>query len=303
MTMAHLLKTWLTATDLYYRNRAYNTDLPEVGRVVPDLPYGDAPTQRLDIIVPPGPPPYSIVINVHGGGWLMGDKASYSRICRCFAATGYLAVNCNYRLAPRHRHPIQLQDVAAAVRWAYQHASEYGGDPSRIYLMGDSAGAHLVTCYALMSHSAELARQVPGLQLTPESSLRGLLLFYGVYNLRQFQGEFGGLGRPLVQGILAPFGQDYEKRMEMVSPLSHIEEALPPCFVCCGELDALYAQSTALVGRLQAKGLEHTAVFLTRAQYPDAWHGFLNFHQRSSARAAMQAALDFIERQEARDRS
>lgn len=298
--MAHLIKAWLTTLDLYYRDREYNTEMPEVGGVVTDLPYGSDPAQRLDILVPPSQPPYSIVINIHGGGWLMGDKASYSRICRCFAAKGYLTANCNYRLTPRHRHPAQLQDIAAAVRWVYEHAPEYGGDPSRIYLMGDSAGAHLVTCYTLALHSEELANELCGLELVPDASLRALLLFYGIYNLRQLQGEFNGLGRPVVRSFFAPKDADSDKIMELISPLSHITDAMPPCFICCGELDALFAQSTALVEHLRRKNLEHQALLLSKAEYPDAWHGFLNYHRRPSAGIAMHAALEFLEKQEAR---
>ncbi len=297
--MACLIKAWLTALDLYYRNREYNTEMPEIGRMVTDLSYGSDPAQRLDILVPPGRPPYPIVINVHGGGWLMGNKASYSRICHCFAAKGYLTANCNYRLTPRHRHPAQLQDIAAAVRWVYEHAPEYGGDPARIYLMGDSAGAHLVACYALAPHVGGLANELSGLELVPDTSLRALLLFYGIYSLRQLQGEFNGLGRPVVRSFLAPERADRDNLMELISPLGHITASMPPCFICCGELDALYAQSTALVEYLRRKDVTHQALLLPRDQYPDAWHGFLNYHRRPSARVAMQAALEFLEKQEA----
>ncbi len=298
--IAHLIKAWLTALDLYYRNREYNTEMPETGRVAKDLSYGSDPARRLDILVPPSRPPYPIVINVHGGGWLMGDKASYSRICHCFAAKGYLTANCNYRLAPRHRHPAQLRDIATAVRWVYEHAPEYGGDPSRIYLMGDSAGAHLVTCYTLAPHSEDLVNELSGLELVPDASLRALLLFYGIYNLRQLQGEFNGLGRPVVRSFLAPKAADPDKLMELISPLSHIADSMPPCFICCGELDALFAQSTALVEHLRMKDIEHQVLLLSRAEYPDARHGFLNYHRRPSAGIATQTALEFLEKHEAR---
>lgn len=137
-------------------------------RLTKDLPYvadGD-PAQRLDICVPEGEGPYPVVILVHGGGWGSGDKSGAERpnsgadITPWFQPltdAGIAWVSINYRLAPAHRWPAQLEDTRAAVAWVRAHIAEHGGDPARLALMGHSAGGHL----ALMAAMPETGERAP----------------------------------------------------------------------------------------------------------------------------------------------
>jgi acetyl esterase len=83
------------------------------------------------------------VVIVHGGGWRMGDKATFAAQGNQLAERGFVAFSVNYRLAPAHRYPAAVDDVEAAVEWVRKHANEYGVDPQRIGALGGSAGAHL----------------------------------------------------------------------------------------------------------------------------------------------------------------
>jgi len=84
-----------------------------------------------------------VMVVVHGGGWSMGDKWMAGGYGRSFAEAGIAAVVINYRLAPKHKFPAQLDDVRAALLWVQQRSERYGWDPTRIGLFGYSAGAHL----------------------------------------------------------------------------------------------------------------------------------------------------------------
>lgn len=95
-----------------------------------------------------------IVIWVHGGGWITGDKSNQlSNKLKLFASLGYLFVSVNYRLSPstkppdpnRIMYPIHNYDVADAVKWVFDNITYYGGDNQKIVIMGHSAGAHLVS--------------------------------------------------------------------------------------------------------------------------------------------------------------
>lgn len=117
-----------------------------------DQAYGDDPRQRLDLYAPDaadGPVP--ILLWVHGGGFLRGEKSSpdhpfNAHAGRWAARSGMLGAVMNYRLAPDHVWPAGGEDVGHAVDWLRVHAAEYGGDPDRIVLIGTSAGAvHLAT--------------------------------------------------------------------------------------------------------------------------------------------------------------
>jgi triacylglycerol lipase len=83
------------------------------------------------------------VVVVHGGAWVGGDKWAIGVFARRLADAGFVAVSINYRLAPRHKFPAQVDDVRSALVWLVESADEYGVDPQRIGMLGYSAGAHL----------------------------------------------------------------------------------------------------------------------------------------------------------------
>ena len=84
------------------------------------------------------------IVMVHGGGWSGGDKSAYTALGRYYAGLGYVCASINYRLAPTHRWPAQIDDTQAAVRWMRKNALVLGLDPNRIGAVGASAGGHLV---------------------------------------------------------------------------------------------------------------------------------------------------------------
>jgi len=134
-----------------------------------DIPYANADgvdpnLLSLDIYAPPGAEGAPVMVFVHGGGWRAGDKAGPAMMqyhVPHFVAAGYVYVSVNYRLTPAVRHPVHVQDVAAAVAWLHNHIGEYGGNASCIFLMGHSAGSHLVSLVAtddryLKAHGKDL---------------------------------------------------------------------------------------------------------------------------------------------------
>ncbi|HEY2346973.1 MAG TPA: alpha/beta hydrolase [Xanthomonadaceae bacterium] len=84
-----------------------------------------------------------VVVFFHGGSWRNGTRQDYRFAGRSLASAGILAIVPDYRKAPHVVFPAFVEDGARAVAWARAHAAEYGGDPSRIYLMGHSSGAHI----------------------------------------------------------------------------------------------------------------------------------------------------------------
>lgn len=97
-----------------------------------------------DVYVPEGEGPFPAVLVVHGGAWRSGDKNQLFFVAGRLVRDGYTCVAINYRLAPEHKFPAQIDDCKAAVRWMRDHAAQYKIDPNRIGAWGYSAGAHLV---------------------------------------------------------------------------------------------------------------------------------------------------------------
>lgn len=133
---------------------------PDV-RLLANQPYGPDPRQRMDVYLPPkmqqGAP---LLVMVHGGAWMFGNKAAASVVDRkvehWVREQGFILVSVSYRFVPQVDVMQQAQDVARAVATAQANAPSWGGDAGRIVLMGHSAGAHLA---ALVSASPSIARQ------------------------------------------------------------------------------------------------------------------------------------------------
>lgn len=121
--------------------------------------YGTDAAQRLDVYIPPGVHDAPILIMVHGGAWMIGDKANTGSVenkLKHWLTRGWIVVSVNYRMLPNAMAYEQAQDVAEAVQWVQGYAEDWGGDPKKIILMGHSAGAHLV---ALVSSRPEMVGQ------------------------------------------------------------------------------------------------------------------------------------------------
>lgn len=125
--------------------------LPAGARVLRDVAYGSDAKQRYDVYLPSSTQRAPIVVMVHGGGWRRGSKDHPGLIpnkAAYWLPRGTVLVSIGYRLLPEARPLQQAQDVARAVAAIQRAAPEWGGDPSRMVLMGHSAGAHLVALLA-----------------------------------------------------------------------------------------------------------------------------------------------------------
>lgn len=93
-----------------------------------------------------------VMVMIHGGGWAIGDKAGKGVIhpkCADFLKKGYLFVSINYRLSPKVKHPVHVQDCARALAYLHDHIAEHGGNPEQMLVMGHSAGAHLAALVSI----------------------------------------------------------------------------------------------------------------------------------------------------------
>jgi len=158
-----------------------------------DIKYGPAERNRLDVFTAEnatGARP--VLIYVHGGGFMRGDKTTAGspfndNVPLWAARNGMVGVNMTYRLAPQSTWPSGPQDMAAAVDWVRTNIGSYGGDPSRIYLMGSSAGANHVASYVAF----------PEFHAAPGSGLAGAILLSGspfdltVFDMTPYKPYFG----------------------------------------------------------------------------------------------------------------
>ncbi len=110
-----------------------------------DFPYANPAHERqvLDVYSLPDAKNLPVVFWIHGGGWQTGDKANVQIKPQAFMDKGFVFVSTNYRLWPSVDMATIVRDIAKSIRWVHDHIAEYGGDPSRLFIMGHSAGAQL----------------------------------------------------------------------------------------------------------------------------------------------------------------
>jgi acetyl esterase/lipase len=137
---------------------ALNATVPtDTHRGIANVPYGDHPRQKVDVYLPGQPLADKslaaggapMVVFFYGGSWSSGDRADYRFVGEALASQGIVSVVADYRLSPEVRYPVFLQDSALATRWAFDNAQQYGADPTRIFVMGHSAGAYNAAMLAL----------------------------------------------------------------------------------------------------------------------------------------------------------
>ncbi|CCE07685.1 putative esterase/lipase [Bradyrhizobium sp. STM 3843] len=192
-------------------------------RVQRDVRYGPAERNLLDVFAPEGGTgSRPILIFVHGGGFIGGNKRTpdspfYDNIMLWAAKNGFLGVNITYRLAPKWPWPAGVEDVASAVQWVAANAAQNGGDPTRIFLMGHSAGAVHVAAY--VAH--------PEFHKLKGGGLAGAIMLSGIYDLT---------GSPLGDQEMAYFGTD-PARFQERSSLQGLQASTLPLMIASAELD------------------------------------------------------------------
>jgi acetyl esterase/lipase len=114
-------------------------------QTIRDVVYRERDGERLlaDVYEPADTGLHAAVLLLHGGAWTAGNKDQLDFVARFLAVHGYTVVAINYRLAPQHKFPAQLEDCRDALGWIRQHAAEYRIDPARLAVWGYSAGGHL----------------------------------------------------------------------------------------------------------------------------------------------------------------
>lgn len=215
-----------------------NAIVPKDGyRVERDLAYGEGVRHRLDAYIPARlEQPARVVIFFYGGGWDSGSKGDYLFVGQALASQGFVTVIPDYRLHPEVGFPAFVKDGAAAVAWVRRSIAGLGGDPSQIYLMGHSAGAHIAALLALdHDYLAEHGME--------PSAIEGFLGLAGPY-------DFLPLSDPELKSIFAV------DDMQATQPITFADASAPPALLLHGGDDrtVLPENSRRLATALRAEG-------------------------------------------------
>jgi acetyl esterase/lipase len=261
-----------------------------------DVAYAStSAAQKLDIYVPDGSGPFPVVVVIHGGGFMVGDKANPALGDELLDA-GYAVASVNYRLAREAVYPAQIQDVKAAVRFLRANAAKYNLDPQRIAAFGQSAGANLAatlgtSCGVAALEGAELGNA------DQSSCVQAVVDWFGPTDFLQMDEQFAGTSCPAnhdaadspeSQVIGAPI-QTVPEKSKAANPITYVSSKAPPFLIQHGTADCnvppqqgqlLYDALAPLIGK----------DMVTYTLLPGAGHGGSQFAEAAN----VKVVLDFL---------
>ena len=236
------------------------------GAVTYAVAMGYRPLQ-LDLWVPATTAPAPLVVWIHGGAWIFGDRRDLpptlqpNQIFDALIQAGLAVASVDYRLVREAAFPAQLHDVKAAVRYLRAHAEQLGLDTRRMGVWGESAGGHLAALVGLTAHRPDLEGTLG--VIGPSSAVDVVVDWYAPIDLETMPRPTGvsPLADILPDGVVSPEAQlldglDDGSRSD-VSPIRHVTAAAPPFLIVHGTADPMvpYSQSEQLEAALTEVGV------------------------------------------------
>ena len=257
-----------------------------------DVPYAKPAHERqvLDVYTPDNPKDLPVVFWIHGGGWQQGDKSDVQIKPRIFTERGYVFVSTNYRLFPHVEMDVLIRDVAKSLGWVHKNIAKHGGDSTRIFVMGHSAGAQL----AAILCTDDRYLKAEGV---PFSVLKGCVPVDGdTYDIpamimtAEFTQKVHGLPLPKI-GHRVKFGNSPQKHIDF-SAVTHIAEGkgIPPFLIL---YVAGHPNTTAQARRLTAV-LNNHEIPVTLFGARETTHNKLNANLGQPDDPATKALYTFL---------
>jgi acetyl esterase/lipase len=241
------------AAVLRARAGAAQASAPVVTRT--DVIYGRVEGSALlaNIAYPDGPGLRPALLSVHGGRWRAGNRTDASSIkVQQWAELGFFAMSIDYRLVGGSPAPAPYVDLRCALRWLHSHAADYNIDPERVYLIGQSAGGHMVSLAATIGDGSY---PKAGGWDSARSDVRAVISVAGAYDLNTL--SWGNLWTPVTGNV--------EEARRAASPMTHVSATTKPILVIHSDDDRSVPvqQAVDFVAKLKAAGVTHRFVHYT----------------------------------------
>jgi acetyl esterase/lipase len=259
-----------------------------------DIEYvpGGGASRSLDLYVPAWKPKAPVVVYIHGGAFMYGDKVS-PLLPKWVLQKGYALASLNYRLSGQAIFPAAVIDCKAAVRFLRANAAKYGLDTAKVVAWGESAGAYLATMLGVAAGRKEFE---DGPNLKFSSAVQGVIDLYGPTDFLQMDSHAapGGQKHSTPDSPESKFlGVTITDNPELVAkanPITYVGKQSPPFFIAHGDNDHIVAhyQSELLVEALKKHGVPYTFRTLRGSD-----HGFRDL-SKDEAKALDEAVAQFM---------
>ena len=204
-----------------------------------------------------------LIVLIHGGGWSGGSAAGISSYAKLLAASGYRVANIDYALAPEYPYPASTMELVEVMNYLYENADRLRLDTSKIFIGGNSAGAHLSSQLGLLLTNEDYAQKMNAKIVVPKDSIKGLFLFNGVFNFDTVgDAGFPGFDKYAWSYTGVKNWKTYD-RLDEMSTIKHVTKDFPPSFLTAGDIDPLESQTLEMIKELESKDIQMSTVLWT----------------------------------------
>ena len=216
---------------------------------VEDISYGKHKMNVLDVYRPQNTDEkLPVIVSVHGGGWVYGDKKLYSHYCTSLATRGFVVVNFTYRLSPESKFPCHLEDTVKVFDWVLKNGKQFGMDLDNVFAVGDSAGGHILALFSAMCTNPDFATKFDF--KAPENFVpRAIALNCAVLDMDAIKNSEGSNTLTLMKDVL-PKGK-IEEYLKLANPIAYVNEKFPPCMIMTCNEDFLKEQPDTFMEKLK----------------------------------------------------
>lgn len=186
---------------------------------------------RFDLLAPENDEPLPLVVCIHGGGWISGDKSDMDDIVSLFASNGYAAAAIDYRLAPLYPFPAPVIDAMNFVRYARENAQALHIHPEKIASFGNSAGAHLASMLGVLD------RMPSEPESEPSARVQAVIDLCGISDVNDPQVQHNPIAWSFLEQLMEVPYEGNEERFRLASPVSHVDKHSAPFLIIHGEED------------------------------------------------------------------
>ena len=274
----------------------YEAVLAKIDTLAKDVSYESAfENGMLDIYAAKGGEPLPLIVYAHGGYYVGDDKADFMYYCQTLASKGYVVANINYQLAPEGQYPTQMLQVNEAIRFLLAHAAEYRIDPAKIFIGGDSAGAHLSSQMGLYYTNPAFQARIGGEPAIAKEQLRGVILHCGYYNIDTLRATRFPLIADSVWMMTGEKHYEGTEAANSMNTVAWVTADYPSTFIDCGDKDSFLSQAHEMIEALEAQGVEVVSFLPTTTGFP-LMHEFQVRLNLAEAQAALEELAGFLER-------
>jgi acetyl esterase len=237
--------------------------------------------------------PQPVILLIHGGGWVVGAASQISDYARLLASEGFVVANLDYSLAPDFEYPTPVLQSVAALDYLATHADEFGGDPTQLFVAGNSAGAQISSQVGAVVTNPAFASTM-GIEVqTPGDALRGVVLYSGPYDFDTIERDnFPGWRAYAWSYVGQKDWQNYA-RLDELSTVKNVTSRYPATYMTSGDADPLEPQTYEFDAVLRAEGVDVTSRYWTGSDLALP-HDYVFDLRTDAARTAFDDTVAFV---------